>query len=63
MAKGLKKADSFYDNDAAVCLATTQLIEKVPQTKDNSFLYTGHNDYNDKHREDLSQVPRQASPA
>lgn len=55
-AKEFKKVDSFFDNDTAGRLATVQLIEKIPQTKDNSYLYSDHNDYNDKHRYELERL-------
>ena len=57
-----KKAQSYsnvaiyFDRDQTGHNATLELIKAVPQALDNSAIYDGHNDYNDKLRAELHHV-------
>jgi len=54
-----KKAQSYsnvaiyFDRDQAGHNATLELVKLLPQAKDHSAIYDGHNDYNDKLRAEL----------
>jgi DNA primase len=51
----------YFDRDQTGHNATLELIKTLPQARDHSAIYDGHNDYNDKLLIDQKQVANQLS--